>query len=131
MTIDARLERCVHAESSRRRGLLTGGIRAMLPIAREVPGVVVRQHDRSAPNARHLLAERFLATRAPRAALLVGQRSVIRDVTLGTGDVSHVSQSQHDGRCVQPRTASSGKARSDGVLRHAESQHDPRKEREP
>jgi len=121
MTIDTQVERLVRAESSRRRALLSGGVRAILAPAGEVLGGVVRQHDRSASKARHLLAERLFATRASRAHLSVGQRSVIGDVTVGTGDIRHVSESRHQAPSVQPRDARSGIARADGERGRAES----------
>ena len=121
MTIDTRVEPLVRAESSRRRALLPGGMRTILAPAGEVLEGVVREHDRSASKARHLLAERLFATRAPRAPLPVGQRSVIGDETVGTGDIRHVSESRHQTPSVQPRDARCGIARADGERGRAES----------
>jgi hypothetical protein len=130
MTIDTRVEPLVRAESSRRRGLLPRGLRAILAPAREVLEGVVRQHDRSAPKARHLLAERLFATRAPRAPLPVGQRSVIGGVTVGTGDIRHVSESRHHTPSVQPQDVRCGIARADGERGRAESPRGGGKERD-
>ncbi len=130
MTSDTRVDRLVRAESSRRRGLLTGGMRAILAPAGEVLGRVVRQYDRPVPKARRLLAERLFATRAPRALLPVGQRSVIGDVTVGTGDIRHVSEFRHRTPSVQPRDTRCGIARVDGERGRAKSPRGWGKERD-
>ena len=130
MTIDTRVEPLVRAESSRRRALLPGGMRTILAPAGEVLEGVVREHDRSASKARHLLAERLFATRAPRAPLPVGQRSVIGDETVGTRDIWHVSESRHQTPSVQPRDARCGIARADGERGRAESPRGEGKERD-
>jgi hypothetical protein len=116
MTTDKRLGRLVRAELSPRRELIAGRLRAVLGIASVALGRVVRQYGHTAAFARHLLAERLLAT-----APLVGQRSVIGHATVGAGDTRHLPKSRQLTPAVQRLAVQLDISRGAGGHGHAAS----------